>query len=451
MTKKSKEVAVDVALEPVEVVGLANKLVVQEGLGLEDVPFLNGTKSEARRPYMNNPNHEPIVEIAGKQFETKDIELKDIPAKIGSFISHHTPEDENVLCPRFQNHRSYNNVGRWRPAHQTLLRSDLKFKHLQVDNTDIYISTGSSLIITDAIDSLSFLASSAPATSDDKNILVIIASSVTAKSLTFAGTTILFNSVVEGDYVTLIDSTIDRSSISGSTGNVSIDDSDITDSNLYVSQYATVTDTRVTGLRITGVMSLTLDRVKSSGDFLFSTYGDSGNRLDLNISNQYLHKYEGNGQYIQEFKGYTPEVDYPIYRNGNTLNIRRRIDYGVFSAVTPVSFIRLNQYDLLVDNVAFSVKDFFPEVINTTEQSPKPFESSSPFGPFSPTPMAYTSSFGGGIHNRNSDVWKRASKIVFGANKSVIGKSGEALINSLLDQIKSRIGLYVEIYSLGDD
>lgn len=450
MTKKTKEVAVDVELEPAEVVGLANKLVVQEGLGLDDVPFLNGTKSEARRPYMSNPNHEPIVEIAGKQFETKDIELKDIPAKIGGFISYLTPENENVLCPRFQNARSYNNVGRWRPAHQTLLRSDLKFKHLQVDNTDIYISTGSSLIIADSIDSLSFLASGAPATSDDKNILVIIASSVTAKSLTFGGTSILFNSVIEGDYITLIDATIDRSNVSGATGNVSIDDSDITDTCLYASQYITITDTRVTTLRINGVMSLTLDRVKSSGDFSFTTYGDSGNRLDLNISNQYLHKYEGNGQYIQEFKGYTPAVDYPIYRNGNTLNIRRRIDYGVFSAVAPVSFIRLNQYDLLVDNIAFSVKDFFPDVVNT-EQPSKPFESSSPFGPFSPTPMAYTSSFGGGIHNRNSDVWKRASKVVFGGNKAVIGKSGEALINSLLDQIKSRIGLYVEIYSLGDD
>lgn len=450
MTKKSKEVAVDVELEPAEVVGLANKLVVQEGLGLDDVPFLNSTKSEARRPYMNDPNHEPIVEIAGKQFELKDIELKDIPAKIGSFISHHTPENENVLCPRFQIHRSYNNVGRWLPAHQTLLRSDLKFKHLQVDNTDIYISTGSSLIIADSIDSLSFLASGAPATSDDKNILVIVASSVAAKSLTFGGTSILFNSVVEGEYVTLIDSTIDRSSVTGVTGTVSIDDSDITDTYLYTSQYATIIDTRITSLRITGVMSLTLDRVKSSGDFSFSAYGD-GIRLDLNINNQYLHKYEGAGRYIQELKNYTPAADYPVRRNGNTLNIRRRVDYGVFSAIAPVSFIRLNQYDLLVDNVAFSVKDFFPEVINDSEQPPKPFESSGPFGPFSPPPMAYTSSFGGGIHNRNSDVWKRASKIVFGGNKAVIGKSGEALISSLLDQIKSRIGLYVELYSLGDD
>lgn len=442
MTKKAKEVAVE--LKTVE--------VPQNVLGvIDDVPFLNSTKSEARRPYMNNPNHEPIVEIAGKQFEMKDIELKDIPAKIGSFISHHTPEDENVLRPRFQIQRSYNNVGRWRPEHQTLLRSDLKFKHLQVDNTDIYISTGSSLIITDAIDSLNYLSGATPASSDDKSILVVIASSITTKSLAFAGGSVLFNSVVEGDYVTLIDSTIDRSNVSGASGNITIDDSDITDSNLYVSQYTTITDTRITGLRITGVMSLTLDRVKSSGEFYFSTYGDGGNRLDLNISNQYLHKYEGNGQYVQELKGYSPAVDYPIHRGGNTLNIRRRVDYGVFSAVAPVSFIRLNQYDLLVDNVAFSVKDFFPEVINSGEQSPKPFESSGPFGPFSPTPVSYTSGFGSGMHNRHSDVWKRASKVVFGGNKAVIGKSGEALISSLLDQIKSRIGLYIEIYSLGDD
>lgn len=286
MTKKTKEVAVDVALGQVNVADIPQKDIDL----IEDVPFLNSTKSEARRPYMNDPNHEPIVEIAGKQFEMKDIELKDIPVKMGSFISRHTPENENVLRPRFQTQHCYNNVGRWSPEHKTLLCSDLEFKHLQVDGTDIYISTGSSLIIADSIDSLSFLASGVPATSDDKNILVIVASSVAAKSLTFAGASVLFNSVVEGEYVTLIDSTIDRSSVSGATGSATIDDSDITDSNLYVSQYATIIDTRINGLRITGVMSLTLDRVKTSGEFYFSTYGDTGNRLDMNISNQYLHK-----------------------------------------------------------------------------------------------------------------------------------------------------------------
>lgn len=441
MTKKAKEVAVE--LEPVEVVELANKLVVEEGLGLEDVPFLAPRQVlEARRPYINDPKHEPIVEIAGKQFELKDVEIKDIPVALGSVIPFYRDVD-NI----FENQRTRHKggSGKWTFG-QKLAHKDLKFKHLQVDGLDIYISTGSKLIISDTLYRDDYYGD-APFVGHDnkygKPALVILASSVITKTLSFLGNTILFNSVIESNNsITLIDSSVTHSSIQGPAQYLSIDDSRIESSRLFAANYMSVSDSDVYGIGITGLGSITLTRATGGQDFVFAIFGDGSRSLDFLSTNQYLHTFDFSGGYAPLLKDYTPVADYPTYHGSNVITIDKRVDYGFFSAVKPLPFLRLNQCDLLVGGEIFSVKDFFPEYL-TAEQ---PVKQPQPFGEFS-SPMVFSSSFGS-VHNRNSPVWKRAAKIAFGRPKAVIGKSGEVIVNSLLDQIKSRINLYVELNSV---
>lgn len=441
MTKKTKEAAVE--LEPVEVVELPKKHIVEEGLGFDDVPFAAPRRVlEARRPYLNDPKHEPIVEIAGKQFELKDVEVKDIPVDLGSVIPFYRDVD-NIF--ENQSRRRNNGSGKWTFG-QKLAHKDLKFKHLQIDGLNIYISTGSSLVISDTLyrdDYYGDTPFSRSGNKYSKPVLVIIASSITAKTLSFLGDTVLFNSTIESNNgITLTDSTVVHSSIQGPSQYLAVDDSTIENTRLFAANYISVTDSNVYGLGITGPASITLSRTMGGQDFILSTYGDGSKSLDFLSNNQYLHNFDFSGSFTPSLKDYTPVVDFPVHYGSNVITIDKRIDYGLFSAVKPVPFMRLNQCDLLVAGEVFSVKDFFPEYV-TAEQSPK---QPQPFAEYNP-PMVFSSSLGS-VHNRNSQIWKRTAKIAFNGNKAVIGKTGEIIVNNLLDQIKSRINLYVELNSV---
>lgn len=440
MTKKSKEAAVE--LEPVEVAeeGIMNKLIE---LGYEEVPFAAPRAiPTGRRPYNHDPKHEPVVEIAGKQFEMKDVDVKDIPVHLGGVIPFWHGCD-NIFENQRTRHKG--SAGQWGFS-QKLSPKELKFKHLKVDGLDIYISTGSTLIISDTIFHDDYYGDSPFMGIDSKlgkPILVIIASNVNSKSLTYAGNNILLNSNIESNNgITLIDSQVRHSSIQGTNQYLTVDDSNVDGCRLYASNYINISDSTIYGAGITGLGSITLTRVMGGNDFLISLYGEGSKSIELLANNQYLYGFDFNSGFTPTFKDYTPVVDFPTHYGSNVITIDRRIDYGILSAVKPVPFTRLNQCDLMVGGEVFSVKDFFPEYVIDKE----PAKPAVAFGEYR-SPMPVFGTFGN-VYSRDSSLWQRAAAVAFGKKKAVIGKSGETIVNGLLDQIKSRIGLYVELSSV---
>lgn len=440
MTKKTKEAAVK--LEPVEVVELA----VEEDIGFEDVPFIRKKHREGVRKYQHDPKHAPIVEIAGKVHELKEVDK----AEVLSIMDKSRYIDQNDDLTQGSQGR-HSDTNRWNRCGPITLK-DITFKHVSVDGVDIYVSNGSELIITNGLD-LGYYHDQI--IDKKKPSIILLLSRINTKNLNALGKNVLINSTVTvGESVSLLDAGLTDTIINGHNGAATIDDSTVLDSSLNVSAYVTITDSKLTGARIYGLSTLTLDRVSGGHDFTLSLYTNKYKEFNLAINNQYIHSLDYHHG-VQSTDGYTSLDDFPRFDNGLVLNIEKRVDFGYFAAVKSIPFIRLNQFDLLVGGEIFSVKEFFPELIDENAQKPTPVPVSPQYGTYGEysRPGGYAPPqvfpLTPGYWSRSSEVWKRAARVAFDTNgKKVIGKTGELIINSLLDQIKSRINLYVELNTL---
>lgn len=454
MTKKTKEATIE--LKPIEIVEKVLDTLVTSGkddipatsfdMDEQDIPFLKAKPVlEGKRPYRVHPNSEPVVEIAGKRFELKDVDKKDVPVHLSAIIPSYYDTD-NILSHTRRSH--HGSSGNWH-QHQKLKADELKFKHVRVDGMDIYISTGSKLVVSDSLYS-DYHEDHSPFINggkSEKPTLVIVASTLESKTLSFMGKSVLFNSLIQTNCggVSLIDASVIHSSVVAVNQYITIDDSSIESTELRAANYITISDSAVYGPHITGLGSITLTKVNGGGDFNIATYGDGSKEIELLIDNQYIHRFDFSNSHIPRANDYVPALDFPIHYGRNVVTINKRIDYGMFSAMKPIPFLRMNQCDLLVGDQIFSVKDFFPEFV--TEKEPV-VSSGGQYGYQPPTSFGPFSIGLAGHYNRETELWKRAAKIAFGKPKAVIGKSGEVLVNGLLDQIKSRINLYVELSSV---
>lgn len=443
MTKKVTNSSQSGAIEKATVA--PEVIPVSEHIDFNDVPFVHKKTREGARPYQYDPKHEPIVEIAGKVHELKDIDKADVLDIIDK--SRYLRKDDDLT----QSAKGPNcSVSRWSRRGPITL-ADVSFKHVNVDGVDIYISTGSELVITGELH-LNYYSEQFIERQGSK--VVILLSQINTKYLSVLGKNVFINSTLTmGESTTLIDAGLTNTLATSSAGSITIDDSSLLDTSLHVTGHTTITDSDINSLNITGLSTVTLDRVIGGRGFNLSLYSQKGKEVSLHVNNQCIHGFNYHTG-IHNSDGYVSLDDFPRFDNGLILKIEKRTDYGYFATVKPLPFIRLNQFDLLVDGEIFSVKEFFPELIDENAQKPTPvlapqhgpFGDYSRFGGYAPQPFPLTP----GYWSRSSEVWKRAARIAFDANgKKVIGRTGELIVNSLLDQIKSRINLYVELNSLG--
>lgn len=452
MTKKLKEITTKAVL-PAEVVDTLatpdEEINFSDGQDIpsdafnidgQGIPFLDPSFSRCvTRPYRINISSDPVVEIVGKVLTGRDVDHEE--AKKLGLVTWPTFGDGNILTSR----RDFSGQS-YHSSWITLKPSDVKFKHYDVAGVDIYITNGSKFIVTESMDAES--AWSEHLNTQPKPKLVIVASELTSKGLTVSGNVSLKNASVTGSgLLTLIDSSIEYSTVNGKYNYSTIDDTHLYGVYIQADQSLTLTDTNLTDTSVTGMKSISMDRVSGGHDFKLSMF-PSANALQFSFraSNQYLHTYVASA-YGRIGKDYQPVCDAPFHHDTEwTATIERRIDYGMFAGAKPIPFVRIGQYDILVGNQIFSVKEFFPELL-TKQEEPKTVDSEYRPGGWPSYPAPAPSPFVpfGVYVSRGSLLWKKVAGIAFENEKAVIGKMGETIIESLLDQIRSRIKLYTEI------
>jgi hypothetical protein len=112
----------------------------------------------------------------------------------------------------------------------------------------------------------------------------------------------------------------------------------------------------------------------------------------------------------------------------------------VFNAIGSLPFVRLNDFDILVNGEIFLAKEFYPEYF--TKNTKPPADAVTTFTPSFINAPSWVSL------ERGSPLWDRAAKIAFHYNTKAIGKAGNDIVKALLEAIRSRIGLYIEVYNL---
>jgi len=399
------------------------------------------------REHHHSPNHVPIVEVAGKVIEVKEIAKKDIPIPILSKMA--LPQD----IGRYQGRTTRHSTGHWRVSElQRLYKGskgqELKYYVAEVDGVKIYLTSGSTLQVINSLFSARHSYEGPAMSIQEGCTLILVASRIAADDVTLEGTVILRNSSVETKSSVIIADSMIRQSRINSKNYVSVSHSVINNSRLSTETSVSLIKSTVSHLNMSGLGSITLDCIEGSGEFEFCAYGERN--LAFYASNTYLNEFS----YVfyphpdnKVLADYKPLARLQPWVAEETINITRRVDYGFFSASSSIPFIRINSHDILVGGKIFSVQEFFPEFVTKKEPAPRESAHYSHASQWPAPVMAFSS--GPGYYNRESEIWQRAASIAFGnQDKPVIGKLGESIVNGLLDQIRSRINVYVEISTL---
>lgn len=444
MVKKVKELDVDMTDATALVSEDEVKATLTEFLSAsdeEDIPFLKKNPRVGVRAWRGKLTDDPVVEIAGKTFTLRDVGDKE--AADLTLIDHRYHSNKNILTSNTRS-LSVGQSGYW-DATNLLNCKDVKFKHVNIDGVDIYISNGSRLIVTEYFSTDEYYIGHT-GKNVTKPILILLASEIKAKSLSVIGKTALRNSIISNEgSLSLIDVTLRTSSVNSSGQYSTIDSSSFQGCYISTTGAITITDSDISELSVGGVNTLSFDRVTGGYGFNLTAYGrGSVERMSLAVFNQCLYEHHFNPYGIND-KDYSPALDFPKISD-LTLEITKRVDYGMFAGTKPLPFVRMNQADIMVVGEIFSVKEFFPELLTKQEPPKLQEEGYRPGGFFSsPMPM-YTPVYGN--YSRGSALWNKAAAIAFGKEKAVIGKIGESIVTSLLDQIRSRINLYIETSTL---
>lgn len=389
----------------------------------------------------------PVLKIAGRDIELVEINKSGSQLPVIFMTSNYY--GDNILA---QGHAgvtpNYSN--------EVLPLSDLKVYKAVVNDVEIFMTQGSVLIIdksfTGTTDYEEWLFEAEPLLGpkdNNKRTLIVVGSQVTAETLNVDGSVTINNSVLRAKMIYLTNSRINASRINAED----IIDLDCTQLNSYETNSTRrlrVTKSTLGSVTLNGFNAITLQSVTYSpgGDrFNLGCWGH-GKEVNLRIQDVQLTPYTAYFTYREatgEYPSYAPEV-----------KITRRIDYGYFSGISSVPFVRLNESDVLVNNKVFYGKD-----LNPTAFSPE--EAKESVG----TPFGMTSPYGGGFL-RNTTLtpysnsgfpmdkpWMDAREVVvlsggyspLGA-KAPLGKTTERLVDVLLEQIKSRNNLYIELTSL---
>lgn len=333
---------------------------------------------------------------------------------------------------------------------------DLKWYKVESELFDIYLTNGSELVVSGGMHKEFFYDLSDYSNilneSGEKPKLVLIGSSIEASSLFISDTIILNNTkLVATNTISLINVKSSCVNIQ-TTSSISISGSILNDIYIQNSKYVDIKASRVGAVVLTGCRTTKLNKVsgQSNTGFSLNLWANDDDAIDLTISNVTLSDYTGvfgpAKRFLTTKSVNGPELEtWPI---NNKIIINRRVDYGTFSGKENIPFIRYGNTDIIVGNELFCASDFFP--IGDVSTQPKLAPAVQPMQPyglntFQPyQPMC-------GIYN-GSMLWNRAAKVLYPTQfgKTPIGKLGEGLVDTLISQIKSRLGIYVELNNLSE-
>ncbi|EBY9763964.1 hypothetical protein D5W64_12695 [Salmonella enterica subsp. enterica serovar Saintpaul] len=417
--------------------------------GDEYFQFVSSSDSDGETRTVNALYKDPKVTICGKVIELKKEEKS--PTGIISYYSDYYGKHANRNLIQLSNHGRYN---------QHELPEDFKIQwwSANVNGVKVWLTQGSYLMVTENLcsDDWGYDGDDSGSVANEKKELVLIASGVNCKHLSVIGRTILNNSSIKAEnYVDLKRSTVVSTSITVGC-NININSSMINSFRSYGGEYLTLSHCKLRNISLPQYGRVHLKEVNTMNQresgFSLNIYGAGNSEsLTLDIRNIDLPDFNvtlGNGN--DTFTAYMADKD----NNSQSipLVIENRVDFGFFSGLTPIGFIRLGSNDILVGDQVFTAKEFFGKADQKTQ--PEPVDPTR--ATLRDTPPYYNTNFGVGIlgtgdYYKGSLVWNRAAKALFGYKhrNMVIGKSGEAMVNTLIEQIKSRLGLYVEIQNMG--
>ena len=385
---------------------------------------------DGRRTYVTELTDKPVLSIGGENIELTKIEKGEVEVYTRDRgYPRRAYQTDNLLAqPTERNYLSipYDN--------QILTTEEVEWYTGTVSGIEFILSQGSQVIVTDLVSSgCGWLDVDEPEERPLK--LTLLGSSIECKFLNIVGRSSLNNTFIRTDNLHLTTTTAAACYI-GSKNAINLSNVDARSAALAECDYLNAHRAQLQSISLTGFRNISLRDIKDSyAPFSLSVYSRPAPDLTINGT---LTKH---GAYHSLSVGALPNVEYPHLNP--ELRIKRRIDYGTFSSQESIPFVRLNEVDIMVGDEVFLAKDFYPEYFSApSKPAGVTFGNSEGYNP----PFA----IGGPVWlktERGGELWEKAAKIVFPGTK-VIGKSGHEMIKTLLDQIRSRIGLYVELHNL---
>ncbi|UQT02766.1 hypothetical protein YUBABA_00680 [Serratia phage vB_SmaM-Yubaba] len=396
-----------------------------------------GREGELARP--DSLKEYPLVTIAGEM-----IELKEIDPPMDPYCS--------PMGITLSSERGYTAIYGQREANNV---AKMKWFGFKLGGVEFLISSGSSLVVAESLNNHGCWYDEGEGEITGPTKLILCGASIETRNLVLRGYNSLNNSyITTPQYVELKKAILTTSCVS-SDSNVTLTSSVLTDTSILGNntQYINLTKTKLEEARIGGFNRINLIDVDSYRSAKFSLNGWSRHGVtapSLEIKNTRLVSFEGQfsnlGDNLSKWEDISNSWTEPC------INIGKGIDYGYFSGLTTIPFVKIGKFDILVGGEVFMASEFFPvdkgEAYPTPSKQPQEVSLGGGYGP-------YNNNFGIGVlntgaHYRGTMLWNRAAKAIFGFKygKQPIGKNGEAIVNALIEQIKSRIGIYVELTNL---
>lgn len=385
---------------------------------------------------------EPVVYVAGTKRELVKLEH---PPK-GSVDGHQYRQTSNPV-------ELSGTPGQHYTPDSLILKDNIDWYHVALPEIDVYITQGSELTIDERIsthygwegeegDWIEPVDGKRPE-------MFIIGSSVKCRSLAVGSRFTVNNSRLET--TGHLDGISSR--VVGCRINI-LNSIDIYNSGIYTSCIEGANRLMVRGsryirhLNLSGFDHINLSKITTNGNFRVNAAWQSVAGLGLDIADVHLVDFSAQFREFSEVFGKEYGSSKPW--QGNGLYIRRRTDYGYFAGAESVPFIRCGDYNIATPSNLYLAKEIDPISF-----------------PKEKAPLTYQPQFGGGFRNeypgpaledntytmgmRGGKLWEKARKDCFANNanrpdkKRPVGSIGDNLIQSLVEQIKSRVKLYVEM------
>lgn len=362
----------------------------------------------------------PIVKIGGVDVELKPLNAVEISNIVNGYQGHYKYMFSDMVSPGCV-HSKYR-------THEIKEVGDrFKMYGALVNGVYLIVSTGSKVI-----------AKTLGTDYRNKNaVLILTASNLETEALTVKGHNSVNNSRVSGaNHYDFHDSHIRASNIyTRDNGYVRLTKSVIGESAFYSSQGIILNDSSVSGMMLNHVHQIYIEQTKfyPSGTEAFSyNIYQPNTEVSIRIVGIRLSKFDSND--VQAIYGKETRDRY-------TLTIQRRIDYGYFSALKPLPFIRVGNDDIMVAGELFKATEFLYTPITV---NPTPPQIGSAWGGSLQPMTSY-----GAVDSRAA-VRSRIGVLVFGPDYAKQAESNihRDLIDGVYDQIRSRVSLYANLNAL---
>lgn len=383
----------------------------------------------------------PVIRIAGKNIDTKEIDRAEFfklarSGKAKMFSSQYGGSTGNTSPIAIAG-----NYGRY---DSRIPIEETKYYVCKVNSRLILATSGSSLILdvppmtAGDYDEWGDVGMGYN-TGNEVASIVLIYSAIYAESIQVAGTCWLNNSTVSVDTGSALFNEVNITASSIRTRDrVDLYKVWIKQSMVHANYIINMRKSRLHNLRITGVSQTSFTKVEnySEGYFEIGTWGGNIEGHGLNVHGcllaDFRYSASTNGSQLKRYENTNPN-------RGVAMRVDRRLDYGQFSSIKPLNFVRFCDEDLIIEGEIFKASSFLtvPHIDKNVEDPyPRP---ASPFGTLNVNPFV-----------GESEVRTRLGRLIFGYayGRSVETDIHRLAIDSVYDQIRSRVRLYSQLNAL---